>query len=109
MLEESSDEDPMRVKRRQAGPFEKRVVGESQSELKKEVSAVIKKTIGWPSASQTMKGLVTGGVRRTWKYLMEKYQKYREGQKAEKEREKVKGKKGNKEQKMPKDGIEKDV
>ena len=95
MLEESSDEDPTRVNRRQAGPFEKRVAGESQSEVKKEVSAVIKKTIGWPSASQTMKGLVTGGVRRTWKYLMEKYQKYREGQRAEKETEKEKEGKEN--------------
>ncbi|MCJ1357126.1 MAG: Mitochondrial translocator assembly and maintenance protein 41 [Icmadophila ericetorum] len=81
MLEESSDEDPTRVKRRQAGPFEKRIGSESQLELKQVVSTVIKKTIAWPSMSQTLKGPVTGGFIRTSKYLMEKYEKYRQGQK----------------------------
>ncbi|KAL9122851.1 MAG: hypothetical protein Q9187_000587 [Circinaria calcarea] len=85
MLEDTNDEDPTRVKRRQGGPFERRIAGEDYQELKKEVSVVIKKTIGWPSVSQSLKGIVTGGLVRTWRYLKEKGEKYREGRKLGKE------------------------
>ena len=88
MLEDTNDEDPTRVKRRQGGPFERRIAGEDYQELKKEVSIVIKKTIGWPSVSQSLKGIVTGGLVRTWRYLKEKSEKYREGRKPGKEQEK---------------------
>ncbi|KAA6415130.1 MAG: mitochondrial matrix Mmp37 [Lasallia pustulata] len=79
MLEDSSDEDPTRIKRRTGGEFEQRIAGDDQQALKAEVTTVIKKTISWPSTSQSIKGLVTGGVRRTYRYLKEKSQKNREG------------------------------
>ena len=79
MLEESNDEDPTRVRRRQGGPFEQRVAREDPSHLRKEVTTVLKKTIWWPSSSQTLKSGFTAGVARTWRYLTEKRQKYIEG------------------------------
>lgn len=81
MLEASNDEDPTHVKRKQGGIFEQRVAGDEQQALRREVSEVIKRTIRWPSASQSLKGIVTAGIRRSWRYFMEKVQKYREGQK----------------------------
>lgn len=80
MMEQSNDEDPSRVKRKQGGPFEQRVAGEEQESLNKEVSTVITQIIKYPSYSQSLKGLVTSGVRNSWKYLIEKWTKYREGQ-----------------------------
>ena len=79
MLEESNDEDSNRVRRRQGGPFEQRVAHEEPSDLRKEVTVVLKKTIWWPSSSQTLKSGVTAGIMRTWRYLKEKRQKYNEG------------------------------
>ncbi|MCJ1388864.1 Phosphatidate cytidylyltransferase, mitochondrial [Xylographa bjoerkii] len=81
MLEAANDEDPTRVKRQQGGEFERRVAGDEPDSLKKEVRQVIKKTIRWPSASQTLKGIVTGGVVNAWRYVSEKIAKYREGNK----------------------------
>ncbi|KAI9706139.1 MAG: Mitochondrial translocator assembly and maintenance protein 41 [Candelina mexicana] len=78
MLEESSDEDATRIKRRQGGSFEQRIAGDEKG-LAREVRSVIKRTISWPSTSQSFKGLFTGGIVRTWRYLGEKLQKYREG------------------------------
>lgn len=99
MLEASNDEDPTRIKRREGGEFEQRVASDEPESLRKEVRQVIKKTITWPSTQQTVKGIVTGGVRRTWRYVGEKMAKYREGnQKAkEKAKEKVKDEKKEKE------------
>ena len=88
MMEESSDADKTRITRRQGGAFEQRIAGDDDG-LKTEIKAAIKKTIGWPSTSQSLKGLVTSGVRRTAVYLGEKAQKWREG--------KRKGKAGNQE------------
>ena len=88
MLEESNDEDPTRVKRRQGGRFEQRVAGDDQESLMKEVSDAIKKTIRWPSMNQSVKGLVTSGVVRTWRYLREKGEKYREGKRKSEEQDK---------------------
>jgi len=85
MLEETSDEDPTRIKRRQGGKFEQRVAGDDHEALRSEVRGVIKKTIGWPSMSQSIKGVVTGGIGRTWRYLSEKRQKYNQGRKAQSE------------------------
>ncbi|MCJ1335060.1 Phosphatidate cytidylyltransferase, mitochondrial [Bachmanniomyces sp. S44760] len=82
MMDETNDEDPTRVRRKQGGPFEKRVATENQAELKKEVSGIIRKTISWPSTSQSIKGLVTAGIARTVRYLSEKGQKYRDGKSA---------------------------
>ncbi len=78
MIEESSDEDTTRIKRRQGGEFEQRIAADEKG-LAGEVRAVIRRTIRWPSTSQSIKGLFTGGFARTWRYLREKLQKYREG------------------------------
>ncbi len=84
MMEHSSDEDPTRVKRKQGGEFEQRVAGDEQLSLNKEVSAALTRIIKWPSYSQSVKGIVTGGLGRSWKYVTEKWEKNREGRRKEK-------------------------
>jgi translocator assembly and maintenance protein 41 len=79
MLEESKDEDSTRINRREGGGFERRIASEPPEDLRTEVRRVIKSTIGWPSTSQSLKGVVTGGIPRTWRYMSEKMAKYREG------------------------------
>jgi len=79
MLEESKDEDSTRIKRREGGKFERRIASQPPEDLRAEVRGVIKKTIWWPSTSQSLKGPITGGISRTWRYLSEKMAKYREG------------------------------
>ncbi|KAL6715191.1 Mitochondrial translocator assembly and maintenance protein 41 [Lecanora helva] len=79
MMEQSNDDDPARVKRKQGGPFERRLAGEEQKSLTEEVSAAITQIIKFPSYSQSLKSGVTAGVRRSWRYMMEKLEKYREG------------------------------
>ena len=79
MMEQSNDEDPSRVKRKQGGPFEQRVAGEEKNALNKDVNAVLAKIIRWPSYSQSIKGLITSGMGKSWRYSMEKLAKYREG------------------------------
>ena len=78
-IEQSADEDATSIKRRQGGPFEQRIVSEPPEDLRQEVRGVIKKTIGRPSTSQSLKGVVTSGFRRTWRYMSEKTMKHREG------------------------------
>lgn len=80
MLESTNDEDPTRVRRKQGGVFEQRIAAEDQQALNQEVKAVIRKTINWPSVSQSLKGPVTAGAANTVRYLKEKMEKYREGQ-----------------------------
>ena len=77
LLEASSDESGNQIKRRQAGPFELRVAKDEPTSLRNEVSAALAKTIKWPSTSQSIKGIFTGGFGRTVRYLREKFQKYR--------------------------------
>ena len=83
MMDQTNDEDPSRIKRKQGGPFEQRIAGDNQVSLNKEVSAAITKIIQWPSWSQSTKALVTSGFLRSWRYLMEKREKYREGRERE--------------------------
>jgi mitochondrial translocator assembly and maintenance protein 41 len=86
MLEESADEDAKGIKRRQGGRFEMRVAKESENVLRKEISGVIKKTIWWPSTSQSLKSILTAGVSRSWRYGREKYQKWQDGRKQQAEK-----------------------
>jgi len=81
MLQNSSDEDSVSIKRRQGGPFEQRIGTENTEDLRAEVGGVIKKTIHWPSTSQSIKGLVTSGFGKTYRYMSEKMAKHREGNK----------------------------
>ncbi|EEP82324.1 conserved hypothetical protein [Uncinocarpus reesii 1704] len=74
MMEESTDEDPDRIHRRQGTTFDRKIAAESH--LKEEVSKSIKKTISWPSTSQSIKGIVTAGFKNTVRYLKGKRAKY---------------------------------
>lgn len=82
MMEDQNDEDPTRVKRQQGGDFEQRIARDDPQSLTKEVSAALAKTIKWPSTSQSLKGPVTAGIRKSWRYLREKWEKNRQGQQA---------------------------
>ncbi|KAL9599221.1 MAG: hypothetical protein Q9219_004002 [cf. Caloplaca sp. 3 TL-2023] len=84
MLEESDDQDPTRVKKQQGSAFDQRVAGDRPDELRKEVKRVIKSTVQWPSATQSLKGIVTTGLVRSVRYVREKIAKYRKGQEREK-------------------------
>ena len=78
MLEASADEAGGAIRKRQGGPFEQRIASEPADNLRHEVSQVIRKTIGWPSTMQTIKGPVTGGLSSAWRYIREKNAKYNE-------------------------------
>jgi translocator assembly and maintenance protein 41 len=79
MLEAASDEDATRINRREGGGFERRIAREPPEDLRGEVRGVIKNTIGWPSTIQSLKGFVTAGVGRSWRYMGEKYANYQSG------------------------------
>ena len=79
MLDETNDTDPARVRKQQGGAFEQRLAGDEHQALTKEVGAALQRTIKWPSYSQSLKGPVTGGISKSWRYLSEKWQKNREG------------------------------
>ncbi|OTB06448.1 hypothetical protein M426DRAFT_20902 [Hypoxylon sp. CI-4A] len=88
MMEESKDEDAGSFKRQQGGSFEQRIAQDEPEALRKTVRGVIKKTINWPSTTQSLKGIVTSGVSRSIRYMGEKMAKYRESGKPEKDDEK---------------------
>jgi mitochondrial translocator assembly and maintenance protein 41 len=79
MMEESKDEDAGSFKKQQGGGFEQRIAGNGADDLRKNVRGVIRRTINWPSTSQSLKGPVTAGFSKTWRYMSEKVEKYREG------------------------------
>ena len=79
MMEQSNDEDPTRIKRKQGGIFEQKIAGEEQTSLNQEVSTVLTNIIKWPSYSQSIKGIVTAGLGRSWRYTTEKWAKNKEG------------------------------
>ncbi|KAK4213490.1 mitochondrial matrix Mmp37-domain-containing protein [Rhypophila decipiens] len=85
MMEESQNEDTVAFKRREGGGFEQRIAQDSPEELRQYIRTVIKQTIGWPATTQSLKGPLTSGLRKSWRYLMEKFAKYRQGKAAEKE------------------------
>ncbi|KUI55897.1 Phosphatidate cytidylyltransferase, mitochondrial [Cytospora mali] len=71
-------------KRRTGGyglKFETRIAEDDPAELRSQVRHVIKQTISWPSTTQSMKGLLTGGLKKSFGYVWEKVEKYRDGQK----------------------------
>lgn len=74
MMKQSADEDPERFHRREGGNFDRRIAAEPG--LRDEVSKSIKKTISWPSTSQSIKGVLTAGFSRSLRYLKEKRQKF---------------------------------
>ena len=84
LMDMSNDSDPSRIRRKQGGPFEQRIASEAQDSLKRDISKVITKTIWWPSYSQSVKGLFTAGVGRSWRYMSDKWEKNREGRRKSK-------------------------
>ena len=76
ILEEASDEDPAGFKRREAGDFERRVAGEE--DLPEVMARCVRATVSWPSTTQSIKGAVTAGASRGWKYYSEKRSKGRQ-------------------------------
>ncbi|KAI0132841.1 mitochondrial matrix Mmp37-domain-containing protein [Xylariales sp. AK1849] len=86
MMEESKNEDAGSFKRQQGGRFEQRIAQDDPEELRKIVRQVIKKTINWPSTSQTLKGPITAGFSKTVRYMSEKLAKYQEGKKQDGEK-----------------------
>lgn len=82
MIEHSTDEDATSFKRRQGGSFEQRIASEPPEDLRSEIRGIIKKTIGWVSTNQSLKGIVTAGIPRSWRYLREKMSKHRKGTEA---------------------------
>lgn len=61
------------------GGFNTRIAQDDPAELRDHVRKVIKNTIGWPSTTQSLKGLLTGGIRKSFGYVREKVEKYRAG------------------------------
>ncbi|KAI1134388.1 mitochondrial matrix Mmp37 [Hypoxylon sp. FL0543] len=88
MMEENKDEDAISFKRQQGGGFEQRIAQDDPEALRNTVRDVIRKTINWPSTTQSLKGILTSGFRRSLRYLGEKIAKYRESSKPRKESEK---------------------
>ncbi|KAK3307320.1 mitochondrial matrix Mmp37-domain-containing protein [Chaetomium strumarium] len=84
MMEESEKEDAIAFKRREGGGFERRIAQDDPAELRHYIRTVIKRTISWPATTQSLKGPLTSGFSRTWRYLREKMHKYRQGREAEK-------------------------
>jgi mitochondrial translocator assembly and maintenance protein 41 len=88
MLEESKDEADSSggFKRQQGGVFEQRIAKDTTG-IQTEVRQVIEKTVRWPSVVETVKGLVTAGVGRSWRYASEKRAKHRESRRRTREQE----------------------
>ncbi|KAI1352033.1 mitochondrial matrix Mmp37 [Xylaria sp. FL0043] len=81
MMEESTNENAGSFKRQQGGSFEQRIVQQPPEELRNTIRGVIKRTISWPSTSQSVKSFVTAGFSRGFRYLGEKLDRYRQGSK----------------------------
>lgn len=76
MLEETKDdEDSNGFKKQQGGVFEQRIAKDTEG-IQTQVRHVIEKTIRWPSIMQTVKGIITAGVQRSWRYASEKRGKH---------------------------------
>ncbi|KAI6244820.1 Phosphatidate cytidylyltransferase, mitochondrial [Erysiphe necator] len=79
ILEASNVGDEMQIKRCEGGSFEQKIASEPPENLRNELKNAIRRTVRWPSISQSFKGLLTAGVAKTWKYIGEKIRKNRLG------------------------------
>lgn len=76
MLEASKDEDAKGgLKKQVGGDFDKRIAAEK--DLPEQINKAITQTVNWPATVQTIKGLLTAGPTRSWRYLQEKRAKGR--------------------------------
>ena len=76
MLEASSDDDKERIQRREGGEFEQKIAKDTEG-IRTEVRQVIEKTVRWPSWTQSIKGPLTAGFAKSWRYASEKRAKNR--------------------------------
>ncbi|EEY15187.1 mitochondrial import protein MMP37 [Verticillium alfalfae VaMs.102] len=79
LMEASKDEGEESFKRRTGGGFERRIVQDDPAELQEIIRKVIRQTVNWPATAQTIKGFFTAGVRRSLRYVYEKWTKFRAG------------------------------
>lgn len=91
IVDESKDEDATSFRRRQGGEFEQRIG--MQDDLPEIVGRCVRNTVAWPSTSQSIKGIVTAGVGRSWKYYSEKRAKSQQKSPSKQDSEEVKEKK----------------
>jgi translocator assembly and maintenance protein 41 len=75
ILQESQDDDPTGFRRREGGDFERQIA--EDSDLPQQMAQGVRSTVSWPATMQTIKGVFTSGVGRSWKYLQEKRSKGR--------------------------------
>lgn len=85
ILDEANDEDGMAFSKREAGEFERQVA--THPTIANTVETCVSNTIGWPSTSQSVKGIFTAGISRGWRYWSEKRKRYGESAKKEKQEE----------------------
>jgi translocator assembly and maintenance protein 41 len=77
MLDAAKDEDAKGgLKKQVGGVFDRRIAAEK--DLPQMVTKAINQTVKWPSTVQSIKGILTGGPERAWRYLQEKREKGRE-------------------------------
>lgn len=80
MMEETKDEDAERIRKREGGPFEQRIAEDVEGGgLREEVRQVITKTIQRPATTQSLKGIATSGVSKSFRYIREKREKNKKG------------------------------
>ncbi|KAI5295328.1 Mitochondrial translocator assembly and maintenance protein 41, partial [Ascosphaera acerosa] len=71
--------------RRDGGEFEQRIAMDDGGVLRREVGDAIKRTVAWPSTSQSIKSFFTAGVGKSARYMREKRDKYRKAQAKQRE------------------------
>lgn len=82
MMQRRSDDYGGRVSRREGSTFERRIASEPLDLLGHQVKGAIKQTVSWPSWGQTAKGLITAGTGRSWRYMSEKIDRWKESKPA---------------------------
>ena len=86
LMEETKDEDPDLIRKKEGGPFEQRIASDDEGDgLREEVRQVIHKTVQWPATTQSLKGIVTSGWGRSFRYMREKREKNKKGKSEDKE------------------------
>jgi translocator assembly and maintenance protein 41 len=73
ILKAQEDDDPSGFKPRVGGDFERRIA--EQHDLPEVMATCVRRTVAWPSTMQTIKGVFTSGLTRSFKYVVEKRSK----------------------------------
>jgi translocator assembly and maintenance protein 41 len=78
----STSEGDEIISRNQSNEFDQRIAMDMEN-IQEEIGNAIKSTIWWPSTTQSLKGLITAGPVKSWKYLGEKMTKWKESKKSQ--------------------------